>query len=297
MKFIMRIDDVGYTHIHNLGSFEAIDRGIATSADVMMDCPGTVEALEFLRERPWISVGWHTHFWGSPVLPTEQVPSLIVEEAGRIRFRKDIIFSQEVVYEEIYAEAKAQIERCIRILGRAPDTGSGHMDTPFGNALKAVSREYGMKLGYEKTAKYDPPNFFQRGEDGPDAFIYMINPEAGLNMMRYDTVKEALAYEPLRYFTEDPSHILDYGDDEVVMFALHPGNVDYFMEFQGDYGPGAPYYLLTRPIDTHCLCSEALRAWVRENNVELVNFHDALYGTRQYQVHLKHIGSDLYKGI
>ena len=79
MKLIVRIDDIGYTDINNMGSFLAIHEGIATAADVMLDTPGTEDALRRLKECPWISVGWHTHFWGSPVLPAEQVPSLIQE--------------------------------------------------------------------------------------------------------------------------------------------------------------------------------------------------------------------------
>ena len=64
MKLIIRIDDVGYTEVHNLGSWKAIEQGIATSADVMLDTPGTEDALRRLRDYPWISVGWHSHFWG-----------------------------------------------------------------------------------------------------------------------------------------------------------------------------------------------------------------------------------------
>lgn len=108
MKMIMRIDDVGYTHVHNLASFDAIDKGIATSADLMLDTPGTVEAMEFLRERPWISVGWHMHFWGSPVLPAEEVTTLLRENG---HFRKDITSAEDVSEVEAYAELRAEILR------------------------------------------------------------------------------------------------------------------------------------------------------------------------------------------
>ena len=37
----------------------------------------------------------------------------------------------------------------------------------------------------------------------------------------------------------------------------------------------------------HALCSSELREWVEKNNIELVNFRDALYGTKEYQNHLK----------
>lgn len=48
--------------------------------------------------------------------------------------------------------------------------------------------------------------------------------------------------------------------------------------------------------DVHALCSEELKNWIRENRIELVNFRDALYGTKEYQNHLRNIGSDLFVG-
>ena len=76
MKMIIRADDIGFSEVCNIGSFVTFDRGLSTSADVMLDCPGTEDALRRLRDYPWISVGWHTHMWGSPVLGAAAVPSL-----------------------------------------------------------------------------------------------------------------------------------------------------------------------------------------------------------------------------
>lgn len=45
-KMIVRADDVGYTLVNNIGAFEAIENGVVTSSDVMLDCPGTVDALD-----------------------------------------------------------------------------------------------------------------------------------------------------------------------------------------------------------------------------------------------------------
>lgn len=101
----------------------------------MMDTPGTVNALERLKAFPRISVGWHAHFWGSPVLDPWQVPSMVIEEAGRIRFRKDLRSADNVVFDEALMECRAQIDRCIRILSRAPDTGGGGGNSPFSKAV------------------------------------------------------------------------------------------------------------------------------------------------------------------
>jgi hypothetical protein len=79
-KLIVRADDVGHSTVCNIGSFEAIENGVVTSADVMLDSPGTEDALERLKAFPWISVGWHMHMWGAPVLDPRQVPSLVEKD-------------------------------------------------------------------------------------------------------------------------------------------------------------------------------------------------------------------------
>ena len=38
-KLIIRTDDVGYTNVCNIGTFETYDRGFGTSADIMLDTP------------------------------------------------------------------------------------------------------------------------------------------------------------------------------------------------------------------------------------------------------------------
>ena len=107
MKLIVRADDVGYTKTHNDGTFKTLDEGITTSCDLMLDCPGLEDACERLRNYPWISIGWHTHFWGRPALDPSEVPSMVNEE-GRFKWRKDKKLVMEVNYEEALKECEAQ---------------------------------------------------------------------------------------------------------------------------------------------------------------------------------------------
>ena len=48
-----------------------------------------------------------------------------------------------------------------------------------------------------------------------------------------------------------------------------------------------------RTQDVHTLTSAPLRNWIKDNHIELINFRDALYGTRQFQNHLAAAGSDV----
>ena len=156
-KMIIRADDVGFSKVCNIGTFETIEKGVVTSADVMLDSPGTEDALERLKAFPWISVGWHGHMWGAPVLDPKQVPSL-VEKDGQFagRFKLDLGQADGVVYEEAVRELRAQLDRCIRILGRVPDTGGGGSgNSPWGRAVKQVSDEYGLVYGFASRAASD----------------------------------------------------------------------------------------------------------------------------------------------
>ena len=48
-RLVYRADDIGYTKAFNDGAFKAIEEGIVTSADIMLDTPGTIDALERIK--------------------------------------------------------------------------------------------------------------------------------------------------------------------------------------------------------------------------------------------------------
>ena len=154
MKLIMRADDFGYTEEFNRGTIEAVRNGIITTVDLMLDTPGTLDAMERIKEFPWVSVGWHGgHCWGRPVA--------------------------------------------------------------------------------------------------------------------------------------DPDELLK---EEIVITAWHPGYLDdvIFNMFPKNH------FHTARVIDIAAMCSPALKQWVVDKQVELINMRDALLGTREYQNHLRAVGSSLY---
>lgn len=143
-KLIVRADDFGYTNVHNLGTMEAIDKGIVTSVDMMLDTPGSIDAFKKIKEYPWISIGWHAHFWGSPVLSPEEVPSMVNAE-GKFKFRKDQKLKDTCDYDEVVKECRAQLDRCMKIAGRIPlYTHIQNNGGVFEKARKQVCDEYGI---------------------------------------------------------------------------------------------------------------------------------------------------------
>ncbi len=303
MKMVIRADDVGYTHTHNLGTFQAVDHGVVTSCDVMLDTPGTVEALELLRDRPWISTGWHTHFWGSPVLNPADVPTLYDAATGH--FRQDLARAEDVSYDEILAEMRAQMDRCVKIMGRALDVGGGGRgDSPFSRAMAQIVKEYGLVTNFSYNA--DWAKMFGEG-----VVEYTINPDpkwadrkiyftvnvpgtSCSKVLRTDSIAEQRSYQPIRMWTENESGLMtNVPEDGTAVVILHPGYIDYYVCRLGDQGPRAWDFLTTRPLEVQAICSDELKNWVKAHNIEMVNFRDALYGTQDYQNHLRQIGSDL----
>ncbi|HET7293124.1 MAG TPA: ChbG/HpnK family deacetylase [Vicinamibacteria bacterium] len=63
MKFlIVNADDFGYGAAVNRGIAEAVDRGVVSSVGLMVNTPGTAEAVSMAKARPEISVGLHVNF-------------------------------------------------------------------------------------------------------------------------------------------------------------------------------------------------------------------------------------------
>lgn len=295
MNLIIRADDVGYTHINNLGVFKTIDEGLVTSADLMLDCEGFDEAVEFLKARPWISVGWHAHFWGKPVLGAEKVPSM-VNEQGRFKFRKDKTgaLRRTCVYEEVLAECRAQLEQVCEKLGRVPDYTHGRLAVPEGTfeaARMQAAKEFGiptqfcLKYQFRDGVMGEPQE--TPSERFKDLDIYMVNQPGTVYKTCYsEKYADRLTYDPAAYTMSNPENCESH---RTVIMAWHPGYVDEHIMGESTLHEG-------RIIDIKALCSPELRQWIKDKRVRLINYRDALYGTDSYQNHLRVIGSDLYMG-
>ncbi len=286
MKLIVRADDVGYTDAYNMGTEKAITEGIVTSADLMLDCPGFEGAVEMLKKYPFLSIGWHSHFWGKPVLDPSEVPSM-VNEKGWFKFRRDQKLKDTCDYDEVVNECRAQVERCIRMLGKAPDYTHARIDNAgvFETARRQVCDEYGIRYGF--CTKMQPDGSYQERPlpRYADLGIYMVNQPATIYKPMYDdsiTVRKT-QYDPVAYYRNNSENMLSR---EIVITAWHPGFLD-------DYILSESRCATARVVDVRALCSPELKQWIKDNHVELINYRDALNGTREYQNHLRFIGSDL----
>lgn len=325
-RMVVRADDIGMSKVCNLGTFEAIEHGVVTSADIMLDSPGTEDALERLKAYPWLSIGWHMHMWGAPVTDAKRVASL-VEKSGEFagRFRTDLAQAADVVFDEAVTELRAQLTRCLKILGKVPDTAGAGRDTPWGRAVTQVNNEFGLVYNFSENAPA-PANYLKKIRDAQQAGeewakYYSTDPSTGQNagskadpkwaarkivapagttayidLLTDSVSKVEREYDPVLFYTQDRAGILKYPADVICWQAWHPGYVDYYTYRLGERvnRARAQQFVVGRTQDVAALCDPRLKQWIRQNRIELVNFRDALYGTNEFQNHLRAAGSELY---
>lgn len=287
MKLIIRADDFGYTKTHNDGTFEAIRNGIVTSVDLMLDTPGTEDAILRMREFPWISVGWHSHFWGRPVADPALVLSMVNGE-GRFKWRKDGKLKETAKYQEVLIECRAQLERCIRLMGRVPDyTWIQPNDSEFERARRQACDEFGIIYGFgDKPDREGKIN--KAREEYAHLNIYMPAQPSTIYKSCFEDSHEARKkYDPVRYFLDDEDRLMDR---YIALTAWHPGYLDEYVLSESRMAE-------VRVVDVKALCSEKLKRWIIDNKIELISTTDALFGTKTYQNHLRAIGSPLYTGV
>ncbi len=282
-KLIIRADDVGYTLAFDLGAFKAIDEGIVTSADVMFDSPHTEEALQWLKERPWISVGWHRHLWESPVLGKDEVPHMIDEE-GRFPWRhRHPELMNLVPYEEAYKEFMAEMERCYRILGRYPDTaGAGpvKIENELEKAFIDVCNQLGINMDFWNHVDHYATN----------ANMPKPTDSAGITSTEYKKAR----YDLANFATYDPAQILmDHfvweRDDQIIMGGAHPGYLD-------DHILAESTCTIHRCKELEAFTSQRMKDFIINNKIMLISSRDGINGTTEYQDHLKEINSPLWIG-
>ncbi len=122
---IVNADDFNRSPGVSRGIVESHEKGIVTSTTVMVNLPGLRASLELLRDYPRLGVGLHVNLtFGSPVVPAEQVPSLVDAEG---RFWSDpAVAASRGRPEEIRREVEAQIAACVACRGERPTHLDGH---------------------------------------------------------------------------------------------------------------------------------------------------------------------------
>ena len=147
---ILHADDLGFAHSANAASFDALDKGVISSASIMMPTPWITEVAAYARAHPDADLGlhltltseWETYRWGS-VESSDKVPSLL-DPDGTFP-NNDSTVAARAKQDEIERELRAQIQRAMA-LGIRPTHLDSHMGSLF--TTPALLATY-VKLAHE----------------------------------------------------------------------------------------------------------------------------------------------------
>lgn len=150
-KLIITADDYGMSRAVNDAIDEGIAAGLITSTNVMTNMPYYKDAVK-LKEKPNVSVGLH---WvlasGKPVLPKEEIPSLIAENGEFYpysQFRKRLRRKQ-ISFDEIKKELVAQYNLYFDLMGQ-PDYWNTHQNTHVDFGIYRLFVDTAAELGINK---------------------------------------------------------------------------------------------------------------------------------------------------
>ena len=184
---IVNCDDLGSTRSANLGVYDSLRNGMATSASLMVPCPWARDAAAQYRGEDvgvhlTLNAEWETYRWG----PITHAPSLLDGDGGFPRTLEDTWDHADL--DEVGRECRAQIERAI-LWGFDVSHLDSHMGTlqlrpEFFDVYLELAVEFGLPLrmgaaGGEKVVGFPYRELAAaEGVVYPDNFV-LYNPVGG----------------------------------------------------------------------------------------------------------------------
>jgi predicted glycoside hydrolase/deacetylase ChbG (UPF0249 family) len=178
---ILNCDDLGLCHAANVGVYEALRHGVATSASLMVPCPWARDAAARYRGEDvgvhlTLNAEWETYRWG----PITHSPSLLDGDGGFPRTREDVWDHADI--DEVHKECRAQVERAIYwgfdVTHLDSHMGTLQLRAEFFDVYLEMAVDFGLPLRMAGASAERVVGFpFRRlaAEEGvvfPDHFVY-----------------------------------------------------------------------------------------------------------------------------
>ena len=278
-KLIITADDYGMSPAVNQAIDEGIAAGLITSTNVMMNMPVCAEAAR-LRETG-ASVGLH---WvlscGAPVLPREQIPSLVADNGKfyeypefRARYRKGLIRN-----EDIKRELLAQYEKFTDLVG-TPDYWNTHQNAHVDFGIFALFVDTAARLNIRRMRSHQRIYVTGSGKGGSRPLLWRMTEPLKARMLdcwhrnahkKGIASPEGLIVALNRADTDFPDYLfpnIRWGRHELGEYVIHPATAC-----------DSPYFgqLTDKRIREYRLfTSDTTRRVLKACGIELVSF-DAL---------------------
>ncbi len=244
-KLIVNADDFGITEGVTIGILHTHADGIVTSTTTMMNMPAASFAIKQAEKFPKLGVG--IHFVLTVGRPLVDGATTFTDENGNFKrpnqydSRHPETDNIEKFQEELYIEWKAQMEKFIEVAGKKPT----HIDSHHHAHLLPIARDVAIKLAHE----YDLP--LRQREKIYDKYEYVRCADKMYNdLVNYD------------FLTSEFDT-----DEDTIEFMCHPAYID-----QPLYDSSS--YCLQRMKEMELLRSDEVKKFVKDNNIELINYSD-----------------------
>lgn len=153
IQLVTRADDAGLTQSVNRAIGETITAGVTRNVSVMAPAPALRDAVRYLAGNPDVCIGMHATLssewqelrWG-PILPPEQVPSLVDRQGYFLPSPADLHRRGAPVAEEVAAELRAQLAT-LRECGLTVSYVDEHMGTGWVGGVGAAIAELAAEEG------------------------------------------------------------------------------------------------------------------------------------------------------
>lgn len=195
---IIHADDAGMSHSVNMATIEGMEKGMVSSASIMVPCPWFKEIAAYAKEHPQRDFGihltlnceWQVYRWG-PVAPREQVPSLVDREGYLWGGVPDVVRNAKAA--EAETELRAQIKRALEF--GVPVT---HLDTHMGAVVSRPDLvEVYVRLGRE----FNVPVFFLRNFEEAGSLPKEVRERASALVAELDSANLPVLDYMTQYYT------------------------------------------------------------------------------------------------
>ena len=217
---IIHADDAGMSHSVNKGTIDSMEKGIVSSASIMVPCPWFPEWAKYARENPEGCYGihltltneWEYYRWG-PVAPLDEVPSLVNKEGDMWDTVPEV--AANVKAHEVEIELRAQIDKSLEY-----GVPLSHLDTHMG---AVISRPDLLEIYVNLGIEYDLPVMWVRSFDEAVAKEYPALAERGEDLLKVIDKQGLPVLNGIGQFYGGETHEERVGNYRQFLQGLQPG--------------------------------------------------------------------------